>query len=42
MPAFKAFVVAALIGGLAVTMNFPAEDLTSEAPMTVNTPVATI
>ncbi len=43
-PAFKVFVVAALLGGLAVTMNFPVatEKAVSETPMMVHTPVATI
>ena len=42
MATFKAFFVAALIGGLAVTMNFKVEKPTSENSMMVNTPVATL
>ena len=45
MPAFKALVVvAALLGGLAVTMNLPVatEKAASEVPMMVHTPAATI
>lgn len=42
MPTFKAFVVAALLSGLVITMNFTAEIPTSDTLMMVNTPVATL
>ncbi len=42
MPTFKALVVAALLGGLAITINPTADKPTSETPMMVNTPVATL
>ena len=42
MPNVKALVVAALLSGLAITMNLTAEKPTSDTPMMVNTPVATL
>lgn len=42
MPIFKALVVVALLGGLAITIILTAGNPTSETPMMVNTPVATM
>ena len=42
MNTFKTLVVAALLSGLVVAMNITAENLNSETPMMVNTPVATL
>ncbi len=42
MNTLKAFVVAALLSGLVVGMNLTAENLVSETPMMVSTPVATL
>ncbi|PPR72952.1 MAG: hypothetical protein CFH03_01105 [Alphaproteobacteria bacterium MarineAlpha3_Bin2] len=42
MPTFKALVLTVLLGGLAITINLPADKPTSEIPKMVNTPVATL
>ncbi len=42
MPIFKALVVVALLGGLAISINLTADKPTSETPMMLNTPVATL
>ena len=42
MNTLKALVVAALLSGLVVAMNLTAENLPSETPVMVNTPVATL
>ncbi len=42
MNTLKALVVAALLSGLAIAMNLTAENLASETPMMVNTPIASL